>query len=153
MIERGIVTKIEGRDVTVCLKPTEGCVNCAHSELCATGKTEVRVYDRKDIKPEIGETVEIEVSAGNQLASALLLLGIPLALFAAFYALSRALLPAEGEGPAALAGMLGIALGIFLGATIEKGRKRESMPCIARRVVIVEGEEIAEDIPDGYLVR
>ncbi|MCX7023753.1 MAG: SoxR reducing system RseC family protein [Spirochaetes bacterium] len=145
MIERGIVTKRDGRDVTVRLQVTEGCEACASSGACSSGKNEVEVWDRDGIEPAVGETVDVQVTTRQQLAGALLLVVVPLALFAAGYGTARTLLPGSGEWPAILGGLTGIIVGIFAGALFDRRRKRESMPFVLRKVVAVDGTGAGEE--------
>jgi positive regulator of sigma E activity len=142
MKERGIVTKRDGRDVTVRLQIGDGCGSCACSGACQEGKNEAKVYDKRDIQPGIGDTVEVEVTAGKQLSSAFLLLVLPLAFFASGYAAGLSLFPKAGEGPAALMGVLGIALGVLAGSSISRLGRQESMPYISRTLMSpVSGSE------------
>jgi positive regulator of sigma E activity len=158
MTERGIVTEIREKLVTVQLEMTEGCGVCGN-EGCKTGRRSIQGYNKRDLKVSEGDMVELEVSGKAQMSGALWVLGLPLALFVGGYALGRFLFPglaegpaAEGpaaEGPAALCGLVGFALGMLVGVMVQKGKRMESFPQLLRKVEMEIGLEPAPDYDEN----
>jgi len=105
-------------------------------EGCALVGTFITALDPEGIVRSPGDKVEIEIPARAQAVGAFWLLGLPLALFAAGYAAGARLFPVSGEGPAALLGIGGFAVGIGAAALLLKGKRAATQP----RIIQVLGE-------------
>ena len=145
MIERGIVTKCDGQNITVRLQMSENCRACASGLACSSGKNEVDIWDRNKINPEIGDTVDIQITTRQQIESILLLIVLPFGLFALGYFIHQLIFPATNQTAGIFGGIFGIILGIILGSLIDRRRKQESMPYILRKVISVDGSDMESD--------
>lgn len=135
MIERGMVKEIKDRLATIQLEMTAGCGSCSNTG-CKASRHALQAYNRDEIPIAVGDEVEIVVEGAAQLSGALWVLGLPLALFAAGYALARLLFPgATSEAPAALGGIAGLGIGGLIGVLVQKGKRLDSLPRILRKVL------------------
>lgn len=142
MTERGTVTEIRDRELTVQLEMTAGCGNCANDG-CKVSRHALKAYNRDGLELAEGDLVEIEVEGRAQVTGALWVLGLPLALFAGGYFAGRALFPtATGEGPAALSGLAGLVLGMVVGVWAQKGQRLDSLPRALRKVEARDPDEL-----------
>jgi positive regulator of sigma E activity len=152
MTERGTVTQIKGRQLTVQLEFNGNCGACAN-EGCKQSRQSLQAWNRHEVAVSEGDLVEIEVEGKAQLAGAFWVLAMPLALFGAGYAAARALWPPAagalaagssamaGEGPAALGGLAGLAIGILIGVAVQKGKRVDSLPFVVRKLEAREPDE------------
>ena len=137
MMELGTVTEIKDRLLSVQLEENEGCAACSNSS-CKDKRQSIKVYNRDGLDIREGDRVEVEVQGRAQLSGAFWVLGMPLALLVGGYVAGRALFPGADEGPAALCGIAGLAIGMAVGVLIQKGKRIESLPVVTR--VIPPGE-------------
>jgi len=144
MTERGTVSEIRGKQLTVQLELNEGCGACGN-EGCKKARRAVQAYNREDIPLAEGDFVDIDIEGKAQFFGALWVLGLPLALFIGGYFLGRVLFKAEGEGPAALVGLAGLLVGMVVGVLVQKGQRLETLPRVLRKV---EPEISGEPDPD-----
>jgi len=80
MIEKGIVTNIEGGEATVSFVPSENCASCKGCACGKDGKTMImRVKTDRDVDP--GDIVTVEVSSRALLSSAFIVFVLPLIVF------------------------------------------------------------------------
>lgn len=155
MTEKGVVTEIRDKVVTIQLEVLDACEACLNSS-CKDNRQSIKAWNRDGMRLAEGDKVEVEVEGVAQAIGAFWVLGLPLALFVAGYFVGRALFPAAagsgaaGEGPAALAGLFGLALGMVIGVTVQKGKRLESLPRVSRVVPVeVVGDTMEEAPPPG----
>jgi len=135
------VTQIKDRLATVQLELQAGCGACGN-EGCKTSRHALQAYNRDDVAIGEGDEVEILVEGKAQLEGAFWVLAFPLALFIGGYFAARALIPtASGEGPAALGGLAGLAVGALIGVLVQKRKRLDSLPRIVRKVEAREPDE------------
>lgn len=139
MKERGMVTGIDGKVVSVSLKMMAGCESCVNSS-CKTTRTGIKAYNGEGLPLAEGDSVEILIEGKAQLAGAIWVLGLPLALFVAGYLVGRQLFPDAGEGPAVAFSVGALVLGMVVGILVQKGKRLESLPRILRRIDMSEFE-------------
>jgi len=144
MNERGMVTEIQGRLLTVQLEMNEGCGACANDG-CKKTRRAIKAYNRDGLPLAEGDYIEVQVEGKAQLVGAFWVLGMPLVLFIGGYLLGRSLFPGESEGPAALCGLAGLVVGMIVGMVVQKGQRLESLPRVLRKV---EPEISGEPNPD-----
>lgn len=151
MTERGTVTEVRDRLLTVQLELNEGCGACANDG-CKKAKRAVQAYNRSDIPLAEGDCVEINIEGKAQFFGALWVLGLPLLLFAGGYIVGRFMTTGESEAPAAISGVVGLVLGMIIGVIVQKRQRLESLPSVVRKVEPeVSGEaepEWTEGSPD-----
>lgn len=83
--DSGIVTAIIGNKVTVELQRGGGCKSCAMHGLCMTKSTPAIFHIVSSLPLQVGDRVELDVSAGGRVLSSLLIFGTPVAaLFIGF---------------------------------------------------------------------
>lgn len=140
MTELGTVTEIKDRLLSVQLEENEGCAACSNSS-CKDKRQSIKVYNRDGLDVREGDRVEVEVQGRAQLSGAFWVLGMPLALLVGGYVAGRSLFPGTDEGPAALCGIAGLAIGMAVGFFIQKGKRIESLPVATR--VMPPGEPAA----------
>ncbi|HOX33278.1 MAG TPA: SoxR reducing system RseC family protein [Spirochaetales bacterium] len=148
MTERGVVSEIQDRLLTVQLELNEGCGACSN-EGCKKARRGVRAYNRQDIPLAEGDSVDIEIEGKAQLYGALWVLGLPLVLFACGYILGRVVFPDGSETPAALCGIAGLSLGMVVGILVQKKQRLESLPSVIRKVEIEISGEPRPDWAEG----
>jgi positive regulator of sigma E activity len=144
MNERGMVTEIQGKLLTVQLEVNEGCGACANDG-CKKTRRAIKAYNRDEIPLAEGDYVEVQIEGKAQLFGAFWVLGLPLIMFAGGYVLGRLVFRGESEAPAALGGLGGLLLGMLIGVIVQKGQRLESLPRILRKV---EPEVSGEADPD-----
>lgn len=132
MKEQGTATKIDGSVVTVRIDLEANCAGCMNKEGCGLAGSLMKARDPSGLVREPGQKVEVEISSGAQAAGAFWLLGLPLVLFGGGYALGSALFPGSGEGPAALLGIGGFALGLLAAFLLKRGNQTASLPVVTR---------------------
>ncbi len=142
MTERGMVTEIRDRLVTVQLEETEGCAGC-HNDSCKTKRQAIQAWNRDRLGLSEGDEVEVEVSGAAQLEGALWVLGLPLATFVLGYFAVRAFAAGASELPAALGGLVGLALGMAIGVRAQKRKKVDTLPRVLRTVEVASDEASA----------
>lgn len=142
MTERGTVTEIRDRLVTVQLEETEGCAGC-HNDSCKTKRQAIQAWNRDRIAVSEGDEIEVEVEGMAQLEGALWVLGLPLALFVVGYFAVRAFTPGVSELPGALGGLGGLGLGMVIGVAVQKRKKAETLPRVLRVI------EASSDDPES----
>ena len=133
MTELGTVTEIKDRLLSVQLEENEGCAACSNSS-CKDKRQSIKAYNRDGLDIREGDRVEVEVQGRAQLSGAFWVLGMPLALLVGGYVAGRSLFPGADEGPAALCGIAGLAIGMAVGVLIQKGKRIETLP-VATRVI------------------
>jgi positive regulator of sigma E activity len=155
MTEKGVVTEIRDKVATIQLEVLDACEACLNSG-CKGSRQSIKAWNRDGLKIAEGDKVEVEVEGKAQAMGAFWVLGLPLALFVAGYFAGRALFPAAagsgaaGEGPAALAGLFGLVLGMVIGVAVQRGKRLESLPRISRVVPVeVVGDKMDEALPPG----
>jgi hypothetical protein len=124
MMELGTVTEIKDRLLSVQLEENEGCAACSNAS-CKDKRQSIKVYNRDGLDIR-------EVQGRAQLSGAFWVLGMPLALLVGGYVAGRSLFPGADEGPAALCGIAGLAIGMAVGVLIQKGKRIESLPVAVR---------------------
>lgn len=132
MKEQGMTTKIDGSEVTVRIDLEANCAGCMNKEGCAVAGSLMKARDPSGLVSSVGQRVEVEISPGAQAAGAFWLLGLPLVLFGGGYAAGSALFPSAGEGPAALLGIGGFALGILAAFLLKRGSRSSALPVVTR---------------------
>lgn len=132
MSELGTTTKIDGSDVTVRIDLEANCAGCMNQEGCGLSGSFVHALDPEGLVKSLGERVEVAISPKAQAVGVFWLLGLPLALFGAGYAAGARYFAAGGEGPAALLGIGGFALGIGAAALLQRGRRTATMPRVVK---------------------
>ena len=85
MRERGIATKIDGRNVTVRIVVSEGCASCHSKDGCASEGREILALAPEGLPLAIGDLVDVFVPESAMAAGLLWLVAIPVALFLAAY--------------------------------------------------------------------
>lgn len=159
MTEKGVVTEIRDKVVTIQLEANEACEAC-HNTGCKDNRQSIKAFNRDNVALSEGDTVEVEVEGKAQAMGALWVLGLPLVLFVGGYLSGRALFPvaggaavgaglAGGEGPAALAGLFGLVLGMVIGVTVQKGKRLESLPRVSRVVPVEVVGSVEESAVNG----
>lgn len=120
MTETAKITSIDGDLVTVLCGPGQGsslrCNTCG-GESCALKARPYAARNVMGLELLPGDVVEISVAPSRALTAGLIVLGIPLAGFALFYAIASQLW--QGDAAATLAGFCGLLVG-FLPALIWK---------------------------------
>lgn len=133
MKELGILTKIEGRDAVAGITMGEGCSHCRSKGECSVVGAEIQVRLAEGFSPAVGDMVSIELPGGVQALALAWIVALPLGLFIAGYLIGRVVAPDGGEGPAALFGLGGIALGLLAAAFGTRrgrlGRRPIAYPC------------------------
>ncbi len=132
MKEQGTTTRIDGSEVTVRIDLEANCAGCMNKEGCALAGSLMQARDPSGLVRSVGQRVEVEISPGAQAAGAFWLLGLPLVLFGGGYAAGSVLFPASGEGPAALLGIGGFALGILAAFLLKRGSRSSALPVVTR---------------------
>jgi positive regulator of sigma E activity len=131
MTERGTVRSIRDRLVTIQLDPQDGCEGCSNAG-CKASRQSIQAYNRDSVALAEGFLVEVEIQGSAQLAGVFWVLGMPLALLVGGYFAGHSLFPAAGEGPAALAGLAGLIVGMVIGVAVQKGKRVETLPRVLR---------------------
>lgn len=139
MNEQGTVTKIDGASVTVRIDMEGGCAGCMNREACGLAGSEVGALDSDGRVRSVGERVEIEIPARAQAAGAFWLLVLPLIILAGGYVAGTRFFRSSGEGPAALLGIAGFAVGLGVAWMFLRSRRESSMPRVVRVVDPGEG--------------
>ena len=137
MKEQGIATKVEGSSVTVRIGTSSGCASCGSQHECSIAGKELTGDAEPGCAIAVGDPVELEISDSASAAGALWLLAVPLALFFLGYLGAGALWPGRGEGPAALAGLAGVALGLLFAATVARRGRMSRRPKVSPLVTAV----------------
>lgn len=143
MTELGTVTEIKDRLLSVQLEENEGCAACSNSS-CKDKRQSIKAYNRDGLDIREGDRVEVEIQGRAQLSGAFWVLGMPLALLVGGYVAGRGLFPGADEGPAALCGIAGLAIGMAVGVLIQKGKRIETLPVATR--VMPPGEPAAASV-------
>ena len=134
MRERGRVTEMRDQLAKIQLEFSAACESCVEGS-CAVTKPSLEAWNGGNLDLAPGDLVEIEVVSRATYAGALLVFGPPALLFVAGYLGARVLIPeATSEAPAALGGLLGIALGVLLALVFSRGRRTAALPLILRRI-------------------
>lgn len=131
------MTEIKDKLLTVQLEQTEGCSACSNSG-CKEKRQSIQAWNGDSLQVHEGDMVEVEVQGSAQLSGAFWVLGMPLALLVGGYFAGRTFFPGTDEGPAALCGLAGLAIGMGVGVLIQKGRRLESLPRVLK--VVPPGE-------------
>ena len=100
-----------------------------NQEGCGLAGSFVHALDPEGLVKSLGERVEVAIPPRAQAAGVFWLLGLPLALFGVGYAAGARYFAAGGEGPAALLGIGGFALGMEPPPCCK--RAGEPLPCRA----------------------
>lgn len=143
MVERGIVSRVEGDTAYVVFKRTSACGRCkACGMLRDMSEIEVDVPNSAGACP--GDRVAVEFDAGNSLRSALLAYGVPLIFLiigvALGYIISGAFFPgAPADMVAAVCAILFTGLG-FLIIRLLDGRIRRRMQGVFRMIAKIDKE-------------
>lgn len=130
MRERGIATKIEGRNVSVRIVVSEGCASCHSKDGCASEGREILARAPEGLPMAVGDIVDVFVPESAMAAGLFWLVVIPVGLFLAGYLGVGS--TGAGEGLQALGGLSGFALGllvaIFAARKSSMGRRPEILP-------------------------
>lgn len=124
MIETAIVTKLSGQKASVRFVMSEGCHACGSKDNCSSAEGRVLQADLPgSLSVKIGDTVRIEVPASAHVWGMVFLVLLPVLFFGTAYLLVQRFVAATGEGPAALAGIGGLVLGLLLALLVtSRGR-------------------------------
>lgn len=113
MQENVRVVEVNAKDVTVIPVDIEACIGCSNSQCKDNGHVFTVVNRRKlDLKP--GDTVHIKATIKNQLAQAVLAVGVPLSFATAAFIGVPILLPGSGEGVQVGVSLAALLLGAVL---------------------------------------
>ena len=148
MTERGIVTGVSGKAATVQLEMADGCASCIN-EACKKGARQIQAYNRGSLVLVEGDEVELNIEGRASLIGSFWLLGLPLALLGAGYAVGRALWPSSGEGPAVLMGLGALAAGMLIGILVQKRQRLESFPSIVRKLESTRSSDDEPKLQEG----
>ncbi len=133
MTENGTVKKIEGKIVTITCGNKELCSSCKASICTAKGR-EFQALNSKGIPIQEGDIVDIFLPPKRAIASAFIVLIVPLILFIALYILSGRLFGIQGEGMKIVVGLAGIAIGFGISYLYSKMRKQVDYPEIIQKL-------------------
>lgn len=130
MKERGIATRIEGRNVSVRIVVSEGCASCHSKDGCASEGREILARAPEGLPLAVGDMVDVFVPESAMAAGLFWLVVIPVGLFLAGYLGVGS--TGAGEGLQALGGLSGFALGllaaVFAARKSSMGRRPEILP-------------------------
>lgn len=115
--DRGLVSGVNGRQITVELIRGGGCKSCSMQGLCFRKSTPAVFHLLSDLPLQVGDSVQLEISPAGRTLASLLIFGLPLLmLFAGFLIASLWLVE-----PAAVACGFGcMALSMFLLRWLDK---------------------------------
>ncbi len=140
MIEtRAVVVRVNGSDAIVEPIDSGGCGNCGGGESCGSGKLSALVGGRprqfcarNDANARVGDEVQISMSDGMLLRSALLLYGLPLLLLFAGAVMGARV--EGGDAGAAVGGVIGLAFGFLPArfAVLRQGATPVAEPVVIR---------------------
>lgn len=139
MKERGIATKVDGRNVTVLIGLGEGCAHCGSHNECSIAGKELEAESEPGSRISVGDEVELDISDAASAAGALWLLAVPLALFFGCYLGVGALWPGLSEGAQALGGLAGLAVGLAFAATVARRGRMSRRPRVFSAGVAAPG--------------
>ena len=128
MMEQGTATKVDGNSITVRIGLSDGCSSCQSHDGCGIAGKEMEALAGAGAKIAVGDQVQIEIPDSVRAAGAIWLLVVPLVLFFAGYLGVSAAMPGSGEGPAAFAGIAGLAAGLLLAATVARRGRMSRKP-------------------------
>jgi len=130
MKERGIATRIEGRNVSVRIVVSEGCASCHSKDGCASEGREILARAPEGMPLAVGDIVDVFVPESAMVAGLFWLVVIPVVLFLAGYLGVGS--TGAGEGLQALGGIGGFALGllaaVFVARKSSMGRRPAILP-------------------------
>lgn len=78
--DRGLVSAVNGNQITVELIRGGGCKSCTMQGLCFRKSTPAIFTLKSDISLQVGDSVQLEISAGGRTLASLLIFGLPLLL-------------------------------------------------------------------------
>jgi positive regulator of sigma E activity len=134
MKERGIATKIDGRNVSVKIVVSEGCASCHSRDGCSSEGREILAIAPEGLALAVGDIVDVFVPESAMAAGLFWLVVIPVALFLAAYLGIGS--TGAGEGLQALGGIGGFALGLLVAVFVARrssmGRRPEIIPSGSR---------------------
>ncbi|MCD8479904.1 MAG: SoxR reducing system RseC family protein [Candidatus Cloacimonetes bacterium] len=83
--DTGIVTQIEGSKVSVEVQRGGGCKSCAMRGFCFSKSTPAVFQLETDLHLQVGDRVELEISAQGRVMASMLIFGLPVfSLFVGF---------------------------------------------------------------------
>jgi positive regulator of sigma E activity len=130
MRERGITTKIEGRNVSVRIVVSEGCASWHSKDGCASEGREILARAPEGMALAVGDLVNVAVPESAMVAGLLWLVAVPVGLFLAGYLGVGS--TGAGEGLQALGGLGGFSLGLLAAVLVARhtsmGRRPEILP-------------------------
>ncbi len=133
MRETGTIAKIEGDIVTLKFRHSESCESCG-SSFCATKDRVFEAKNSRALPLSEGETVAVYIPTGKTIGASFMLLIFPLLLFVLFFLGAGNVFPESGEGPRALAGLAGLAVGFGTSILLRTFRKTNDMPEVIEKV-------------------
>jgi positive regulator of sigma E activity len=129
MTETCKVTKIDGVFVTLQCKPSLSCKGCGAASCSARGR-EVTARNPRNIPLSTGDQAEISVPPAAGVKSALKVFGLPVLVFALFYAGAGYVFNAA-EAASVLAGFAGL---VLCAASLAFFGRRGAFPEVLRSV-------------------
>ncbi|HAP42605.1 MAG: hypothetical protein A2087_14640 [Spirochaetes bacterium GWD1_61_31] len=135
MTETALVTKIEEKRASVRFIMGEGCHGCSSKEGCASGTgRELQAEIQAGLSIKVGDKVCVEVPNSAHLLGLFWLIVLPVVLFGGAYLLVQRLTSGSGEGPAALAGIGGLAAGLLLAVFASRRGRLNARPRVIARL-------------------
>lgn len=129
--DRGLVTAVNGNRITVELIRGGGCKSCSMQGFCFKKSTPAQFQLDSDLALEIGDSVELDISAGGRTLASLLIFGLPLLfLFCAFLVASQWLSELVSIG----VGFVALALAFFPIRLLDKKLGKQLKITIARKI-------------------
>ncbi|HOX92017.1 MAG TPA: SoxR reducing system RseC family protein [Spirochaetales bacterium] len=149
MNERGVVIEHDGATVLVSFNLGHSCFGCDAQGSCSARDRSVRARVPDGLSIAQGDYVEVSVPAGTRWSALLWLLVVPLGLFALGYSLVAVFAHTASEGPAALAGLGGFALGLGIAVLATRAGRMAKMPMVCSRIYDIPADELPVSCRQG----
>ncbi len=128
MIEKGTITKIENRLITVKAREHQGCRNCS-SSFCSIQTREIQALNRDGLDLRPGDVVDLFLPSGKVVIAGFMVLIFPLLLFFAAYGLGG-LLGIASDTARAFLGAAGLLAGISISYLLFRRNRERDYPIV-----------------------
>lgn len=132
MIDKAMVAKIDGHEITLRCGPQSACESCSTSMFCKVDAREFIAANTNHLELNVGDKVEFYIPTDKSIRTGFILLMMPLILFLLFYFVAESVMKIDHPMIKVLIGIAGLAAGFGINMMFKLWDKKPDLPEIVK---------------------